>query len=42
MNLYVDAKQGPYKSIQEAIDDATPNSTIFVGNGLYRDNIKIT
>ena len=32
----------PFASIQKAIDDSTPNSAIFVGSGLYRDNLHIT
>jgi len=30
MNLEVDLQNGPYKKIQEAIDAATPGSTIII------------
>ena len=33
--------KGNYTSIQEAIDSASNNDTIFVGNGTYFENIKI-
>jgi pectin methylesterase-like acyl-CoA thioesterase len=41
MTLYVDPERGPYKSIQSAVNDALPNSTILIASGLYKDNIII-
>lgn len=37
----MDAKNGPYKTIQEAIDDADENCSIKVGVGLYSENLVI-
>lgn len=37
----VDSEEGPYKTIQSAIDDAKPNSTIKITSGLYKENIVI-
>ena len=41
MNLEVDLQNGPYKKIQEAIDAATPGSTIIINQGLYVENLMI-
>jgi hypothetical protein len=38
----VDSEEGPYYTIQSAIDDAKPNSTIKITSGLYKENIVIT
>lgn len=38
----VDQEEGPYKTIQQAIDDAKPNSTIKISSGLYKENLVIT
>jgi len=32
----------PWKTIQKAVDSATPGSTIFVRNGTYMESVKIT
>ena len=39
--LIVDGKNGPYKTIQEAIDDAESNCVIKVGVGLYSENLVV-
>lgn len=38
--IYSDS-EGPYKTIQEEIDDAEPGSCIKVAPGLYSDNLII-
>ena len=38
----VDQEEGPYKTIQAAIDEAKPNSTIKISSGLYKENLVIT
>ncbi|CAD8139625.1 unnamed protein product [Paramecium pentaurelia] len=39
--LIVDSESGPYKTIQEAIDRAEPNTVIKIAPGLYSSNIVI-
>jgi len=39
--LHVDSDNGPFKSIQEAIDFAQPGDTILVSPGLYMKNLVI-
>lgn len=39
--LIVDSESGPYKTIQEAIEHAEPNSVIRISPGLYSNNIVI-
>ncbi|CAK85226.1 unnamed protein product (macronuclear) [Paramecium tetraurelia] len=39
--LIVDSESGPYKTIQEAIDKAEPNTVIKIAAGLYSSNILI-
>lgn len=34
----VDQKEGPFFSIQSAIDEAEPSTTIKVNYGLYKEN----
>ena len=37
----VDKQTGPYRSIQEAIDAAMPNSLIKITEGFYEENLYI-
>lgn len=39
--LVVDREQGPYRSIQEAVEAAAPNTEIRIASGLYPDNVVI-
>ena len=41
-NFLVDQKEGPYYTIQQAIDAAGPNSIIKVAKGHYKENLRIT
>jgi len=36
---YIDSENGPYKSIQEAIDASEINSVIKVAPGIYCENV---
>lgn len=42
IELIVDPENGPYKTIQSAIDVAKPNYRIKVFSGLYKENLIIT
>jgi hypothetical protein len=38
---FVDMDKGPYKNIQDAIDDAKPGGIIKIGTGFYNKSLKI-
>ena len=42
MALVVDKKNGPYKTINAALQEAPPNATIELTNDIYIENIHIT
>ena len=39
--VIIDSESGPYKTIQEAVEQAEPGSIIKIAPGLYSDNIYI-
>jgi hypothetical protein len=41
-NIIVDQREGPYFSIQAAIDDADPNTNIKISAGHYKERLRVT
>jgi hypothetical protein len=41
-NIIVDQREGPYFSIQAAIDDAEPNTNIKIMAGHYKERLRVT